>query len=64
MEKIGKVSKKFPKIGFLFLPFSQNISNLKIVYLEVHTSFLRTTHNYSYKSLIRLNFTLIHEPVY
>ena len=63
LEKIGKVSKKFPKIGFLFLAFNAFFSNHKIIISCMNTSFFLTTYNYACKSLIRLNFTFKYEPV-
>ena len=63
LRKKGKVAKKLPKIGFSFLAFSQNISNLKIMYFMWNTSFFSTTHNYAFKVLKRLIFTIIMEHV-
>jgi len=63
LRKKGKVAKKLPKIGFSFLPSYQNISNLKIMYFKWNTSFFSTTHNYAFKVLKRLIFTIIMEHV-
>ena len=63
LRKKGKVAKKLPKIGFSFLPSYQNISNLKIRYFRWNTSFFSTTHNYAFKLLKRLIFTIIMEHV-